>query len=94
MFTADVSVGQVSVITTDHKPLGNDHWAERIAAKVITIGDTAPQPIRDQAYAFRDRIKVVAKAYLDSAVNSDRAHIAYELEKRGFPDIATMIRNF
>ena len=38
------------------------------------VGDQAPQPIRDQAYAFRDQMLAVVLDGLKRAIESDRLY--------------------
>jgi hypothetical protein len=65
-------VGQVTVVTTSNGGRPPEYFAERITEMLIRIGDTAPQPIRDQAYAFRDRMQAVILDGIKQAIESDR----------------------
>lgn len=70
----DVSVGNVLVATTmggDHPP---EFYAQRIVERLIAVSDQAPEPIRQQAYAFRDQMFVVVLDGLQRALASDRLY--------------------
>jgi hypothetical protein len=71
---AGMSIGTVRVVTTDNGPLPPEHFAERIVDKLIYIGDQAPQPIRDQALAFKGTMLAIVLAGIRAAIDSDRAY--------------------
>ena len=50
------SVGSVSVVSSNNGGLSNDQIADMLANKLMYISDEAPEPIRLQAEAFRDRV--------------------------------------
>jgi hypothetical protein len=72
--TSKAGIGLVQVAIA---PAGKGHpvefWTERCMAKIMSVADTAPQPIRDQAYAFRSQIEGVIRFYINEAIKSDRA---------------------
>jgi hypothetical protein len=68
------SVGQVMVVTTTDGGRPPEYFAERIMASLMFIGDQAPQPIRDQAFAFRDRMHAVILDGIKQAIESDRVY--------------------
>jgi hypothetical protein len=67
-------------------------WAEIAVKKVIEVADTAPQPIRDQAHAFRAAIERVFANYIRMALDEERAYIARELEGTGRGDLAMWVK--
>jgi hypothetical protein len=81
----------VNVIVTQgqRSPAG---WAEIAVRKVISVADSAPQPIRDQAHAFAARIERVISHYIAMALNEERTFIALELEKAGKPELAGYVK--
>ena len=64
----------VSVVTTSHGGHPPEFFAERIVARLMVIGDQAPEPIRAQAHAFRDRMHAVILDGIKQAIESDRAY--------------------
>jgi len=69
-----MAVGNVEVHTSSDGGHPPEFWAERIVARLMTVAETAPQPIRDQALAFRDQMKEVVLTGLKQAIESDRAY--------------------
>ena len=69
-----VTVGQVGVVTTNDRGHSPEFFAQRIIDRLIVVADSAPPPIRDQAYAFRDRMHAVVLDGIKQAILSDRAY--------------------
>jgi hypothetical protein len=69
-----ISVGSVNVVTTSGGGHSLEYFAERIVSRLIRIGDDAPQPIRDQALAFREQMLAIVLDGLIRARASDRAY--------------------
>ena len=69
-----LSAGSVMVATSSDGGLPPEYWAGRIVDKLIVISDQAPEPIRAQAYAFREQMLAVVLAGLTRAIESDRAY--------------------
>lgn len=67
--------------------------AERFCARLLHVADTAPQPLRDQAYAFRDQAQALAARYMREAIRSDRTTIINHLRQAGLHEAATAILN-
>ncbi|NBT77299.1 MAG: hypothetical protein EBT04_02365 [Betaproteobacteria bacterium] len=65
--------------------------AERFIIRLLHVADTAPQPLRDQAYAFRDQAQLLAIHYMREAVQSDRTTIINRLSESGFHEAAAFI---
>ena len=62
--TKDFAVG---VKTSSNGGFGPEHWAERATNHIVAVSDEAPQPIRDQAHAFREKVKLTAEFYIKQA---------------------------
>jgi hypothetical protein len=62
-------IGNVQVVTSEggHQP---EFWARRASERILQISDSAPQPIRDQAYAFRNQMEAVILHYMKEAIKS------------------------
>jgi hypothetical protein len=66
--------------------------AEDLLNKLIFISGEAHPAIRDQALAFKDRIRPAIIYYMKQAVKSDRTTLAAQLSKQGHHDMAEIIR--
>lgn len=66
-------------------------WADIAISKIISVGDNAPEPIKQQALAVRDAIYKVVLDAVRSAANDRRFRDAYIAQKKD-SEIANMIR--
>jgi hypothetical protein len=86
------SVGQVGVAIAPkggHEP---EFWAERAALRIVSVSDSAPPVIRDQAVAFRVHIEQVILRYMKEAIRSDRSTVCKTLTDAGYSDLADAVR--
>jgi hypothetical protein len=67
-------MGQVKVVTTDHAPTPPEHFAERIVDRLIFVGDSAPEPIKAQALAYREAMLDIVLRGIRAAIDSDRMY--------------------
>jgi hypothetical protein len=72
---AEMAVGQVTVATTDNGGHSLEYFAGRIVERLILVAESAPQPIRDQAFAYREQMLVIVLDGLKRAQASDRAYL-------------------
>jgi len=84
--------GSVSVSAVSGRGWTPDELAERLVDRIVSVADTAPQPIRDQALAFKARLLPLCAFYLAQAAQSDRTTLYNRLREAGFPDAAEAIR--
>ena len=85
------NVGSVNVISSDNGGLSNDQIADMLATKLIYISDEAPDPIRLQAEAFRDRVRNLAQYYIELARKEERASICNKVREAGQLELAKAI---
>jgi hypothetical protein len=82
----------VGVSTTSNRGHTPEELADMCADKLVSVADTAPREIRDQARAFKDQLRVVVLGYLKQAVLSDRTTVYNTLTTAGHSSLADMIR--
>tara|TARA_Y100000114_G_scaffold75793_1_gene69505 strand:+ start:159 stop:458 length:300 start_codon:yes stop_codon:yes gene_type:complete len=82
----------VTVHATENRGHSPEEVAERCLDKIIQVSETAPSPIREQAYAFRDVLRPLLVFYMREAINSDRTTVYNILCKNGHKDVAEQIR--
>jgi hypothetical protein len=87
-----LSPGIVEVQTTQHRGFTPEEVAERCLTKLLSVSDTAPPAIRDQAKAYKERMRAVLVFYMKEAVQSDRTTVNNALLDAGHKDLAEMIR--
>ena len=85
------SVGSVNVISSDNGGLSNDQIADMLATKLIYISEEAPEPIRLQAEAFRDKVRNLAQYYIELARKEERASICAKVREAGQHQLADAI---
>ena len=85
------SIGAGNVVTSDKGGLSNDQIADMLATKLIYISNEAPEPIRLQAEAFRDRVRNLAQYYIELARKEERASICDKVREAGQLELAKAI---
>ena len=82
----------VSVTTTSNGGFTPDELAEQCVKKIISISDTAPPAIKDQATAFGNSIEKLIAHYMRQAISSDRTTVYNAINDAGNPEMANLIR--
>ena len=82
----------VGVRTTTGRGFTTDELAAQAADRIVSVSDTAPPAIRDQAVAFKGSVEKLVAGYLKQAVRSDRTTVYNALQDAGHPDLAELIR--
>ena len=85
------SVGSVNVVSSDNGGLSNDQIADMAANKIMHISDEAPEPIRLQAEAFKDRVRNLVQYYVELARKEERATICAKVREAGQHQLAEAI---
>ena len=85
------AVGGVNIITSENGGLSNDQIADMAANKIIYISDDAPEPIRLQAEAFKDRVRNLVQYYVELARKEERATICEKVREAGQIELAKAI---
>jgi len=84
-------VGAVNIITSDDGGLSNDQIADMLANKLIYVSEDAPEPIRLQAEAFKDKVRNLAQHYIELARKEERASICAKVREAGQFELAKAI---
>jgi hypothetical protein len=82
----------ISLAVTNGRARSPAEWAELAVRKVVTVSDSAPPPIRDQAHAFREQVRRVVENYIAMAVDERRSRDAMLAETAAQRDVAEAIR--
>ena len=85
-------IGNLGVKTTDYRGHTVDEIADRAVDHIVSVSDDAPEPIKAQAYAFKERCRKVIEYYMQEAVNNHMCTIGNKLEQQGHKDLANIIR--
>lgn len=81
----------VNVVTTSGRGFTPEELADRALDKIIAVGENSHPAVREQALAFREKIRGVLVLYMREAVQSDRTTIANRLREAGYPDLVTLL---
>ena len=85
-------VGDVRVITTDHRGFNAEEMAELTVDKIIFIGRNSHPAIIEQARAFREQIRQVLVAAFTEAQQEEKKTICAQLDLQGQSGLADIIR--
>ena len=88
----EISLGDLGVKTTNYRGHSIEEVAEMATDKLVSVSDTAPEPIRAQAHVFRELCQKVIAYYMKEAVNNHICTICNQLEKQCHKDLANIIR--
>jgi hypothetical protein len=92
MFMGSALPGVVTVTTTSNRGETPEEVALRCVNKLISVSDSAPQEIREQALAYRAVLLRVVTAYMKEAVTNDRLTVYNALVDAGHPQLAAAIQ--
>ena len=86
------SLGNLGVITTNNR----GHTVEEVAAmateRLISVSDTAPEPLKAQAYAFQEACYHIISFYMKEMIKNHTCTVCNILETQGHKDLANIIR--
>tara|TARA_R110000782_G_scaffold130695_1_gene222414 strand:- start:189 stop:488 length:300 start_codon:yes stop_codon:yes gene_type:complete len=82
----------ISVKTTNKRGFTPEELAEECVGKIISVSDTAPPAIRDQARAFEKNVEKLVAHYMRRSIESDRTTVWNALTDAGHPELAELIR--
>jgi hypothetical protein len=82
----------VEVRTTDKRGFTPEELAEQCVKRIVSVSDTAPPAIRDQARAFKNSVEAIVAQYMRQAIRSDRTTVYNALTDAGHPELAELIR--
>ena len=94
MFQAkvDVAVGDLGVKTTHKRGHTVEEVAEMATNRLVSVADTAPDQIKVQAHAFKNKCHRIITYYMQQAINNHMCTISNKLESQGHKDLANIIR--
>jgi hypothetical protein len=70
-----------------------EFWAKQASDKIMSVSDTAPPEIREQAVAFKNRIEAVVLYYIKEAVKENNSMVLKTLTDAGHPQLADLLRS-
>ena len=88
----ELSVGNLEVKTTHNRGHTVKEVAEMATNRLVSVADTAPDQIKAQAHAFKNKCRMIITYYMQEAINNHMCTIGNQLEARGHKDLANIIR--
>jgi len=85
-------IGHITVYTTKDRGHTVQELSEMLLDKIISVSDTAPAPIKDQALQYRKMIGEIILWYMETAIRSDRDTISQKLVAVGQTEAASLIK--
>jgi hypothetical protein len=89
---AQMGVFKVDVETTSNGGHPPEFWAKRCSERLLSVAETAPPVLREQAQAFKDQIEHVVLLHMKRAIQSDRSTVGHLLTEAGQPKLAELVR--
>jgi hypothetical protein len=87
-----MSPGVVVVKTTSGVGFSPEHWADRALNKIVQVSGESDSPIRQQAEAFKESVRLVLIYYIKQAIKSDRTTLFNEFNNQNHADMAEILR--
>jgi|TARA_S200002703_G_scaffold159062_2_gene171332 hypothetical protein len=88
----DLIVGNVEVKTTDNRGLSAEELSYLCVDKIVSISKDAPDPIRLQAEAFKERTRKVVLYYMEQVKKSDRTTVCNAIKDSGQSQLSEYVR--
>lgn len=85
------TLGPVEVRTTNNRGFSADEVTDMALSKILSVSDTAPPAIREQAIAFRSKLANVLRYYISVAQRSERTTLVGQLRQAGHHAAADMM---
>ena len=89
---AETGVFKVDVSTTTNGGHPPEFWAKRCTERLISVADSAPPALREQAQAFKDQMEQVVLFHMKRAIQSDRTTVGHAVTEAGQPKLAELLR--
>ena len=88
----ELSIGDLGVKTTHGRGHTIAEITDMATDKLISVSDTAPEPIKAQAHAFKNKCHLIITHYIQEAIKNHMCTIGNQLEAQGNKDLAEIIR--
>jgi hypothetical protein len=83
---------KVDVETTSNGGHPPEFWAKRCIERLLSVSESAPPVLREQAQAFKDQMEHVVLLHMKRAIQSDRSTVGHLLTEAGQPKLAELVR--
>ena len=77
----DLQVGKFEVFTTNNTGHSAEFYAEKLCNRIISVSETAPEPIKLQALYYRETMHTLILETIKAAMASARTTVMAEISK-------------
>jgi hypothetical protein len=88
----ELTLGDVTALTTNNTGLSPDYWADRCVEKIIYVAEGSDSILKDQAVAFKEAIRTAVRNHMKQAIKSDRTTLYNLFVQQGHTDMAEILR--
>ena len=85
-------IGDVAVFTSTNRGHSPEEMADMALNKIMLVSEDAPPVIRDQALAYKAKLKDILIFYMNRMAQSERTTIWALMQQQGHEDVAEIIR--
>ena len=85
-------IGAVAVFTSTNRGHSPEEMADMALNKIMLVSEDAPPVIRDQALAYKAKLKEILIFYMNRMAQSERTTIWALMQQQGHEDVAEIIR--
>lgn len=86
------TIGNVKVLTTSGRGHSADEIADLFTERAVRFSlENAPEPLKQQAIAFRENLRNIAREYIMMAMRSERTTVCNLLREAGALDLAKAV---
>ena len=85
-------IGDVAVFTSTNRGHSPEEMADMALNKIMLVSEDAPPVIRDQAVAYKAKLKEILIFYMNRMAQSERTTIWALMQQQGHEDVAEIIR--
>jgi len=85
-------IGEVAVFTSTNRGHSPEEMADMALNKIMLVSDDAPPVIREQALAYKAKLKEILIFYMNRMAQSERTTIWALMRQQGHEDVAEIIR--
>jgi len=88
MKTGEMSIGKVVVDTSNHRGMPVNYWSKLCVDRLMQISEHAPEPIKQQALEYKQKLHFILHYYMLEAIKSYQTTLKGVLNNAGHKDIA------
>ena len=88
----DFVLGNIEVHSTQNKGHDPEFWEAQATKKIVSISDSAPEHIKQQALAFQNQVYTVILYSMKNAIKSQNTTYSNILREQGHEDMAKILK--